>query len=61
MNQAAQRLKLHAAINDLSPETVAAIIKQFFPRAKGTKIDQLANAAIASAHRQVSPRKSQRG
>jgi hypothetical protein len=56
-----QRRKLHAAINALRREKLAAIVRQEFPRAKGTKLDQLAKAAIANAHRQVSPRKSQRG
>jgi hypothetical protein len=55
------RRKLHSAINDLSPETVAGIVRQSFPRVKGSKIDQLAKAVISNAHRQVSPRKPQRG
>jgi hypothetical protein len=57
----AQRGKLHRAINGLSGNQVAAIVKKEFPRAKGGKIDQLARAVIANAHRQVSPRKQQRG
>jgi hypothetical protein len=52
----AQRAKLHRSINDLSPQDVAGIVKQSFPRAKGGKIDQLARVVIARAHRQVSPR-----
>jgi hypothetical protein len=56
-----QRAKLYAAINGLTREDVAAIVKQEFPRAKGAKIDKLAKAAIANAHRQVSPRNAQRG
>jgi hypothetical protein len=51
----AQRRKLHRSINGLSPQDVAGIVKQSFPRAKGGKIDQLAKAVIANAHRQVSP------
>lgn len=56
-----QRAKVHRAINDLTHEEVATIVKQEFPRAKGARIDQLAKAAIANAHRQISPRKTQRG
>ena len=55
-----QRRALHSAINDLSPQDVAAIIKQQYPRAKGTKIDELAKAVIADAHRKVSPRQKTR-
>jgi hypothetical protein len=51
-----QRAKLHLSINDLSLHDVVGIVKQSFPRAKGGKIDQLARAVIAKAHRQVSPR-----
>jgi hypothetical protein len=51
-----QRRKLHGAINELTGNQVAAIIRKEFPRAKGGKIDQLAKAVIAKAHRQVSPR-----
>jgi hypothetical protein len=59
-----QRRKLHAAINDVTSSQVATIVRQQFPRAHGSRIDQLAKAAIANAHRQVSPRlprKIQRG
>jgi len=56
-----QRRKLHAAINNLTAGEVASIVRQEFPRAKGTRLDALAKAAIANAHRQVSPRKTQRG
>jgi hypothetical protein len=52
----AQRGKLHRAINGISPQDVAGIVKQSFPRAKAGKIDQLARDVIAKAHRQVSPR-----
>lgn len=55
------RRTLHAAINDLSHQDVAAIVRQQFPRAKGARIDELAKRVIAGAHRQISPRKTQRG
>jgi hypothetical protein len=57
----AERRKLHQAINDLGHEQVAGIVRQSFPRAKDARLDQLAKAVIANAHRQVSPRKTQRG
>jgi hypothetical protein len=60
MNKA-QRGKLHRAINGISPQDVAGIVKQSFPRAKGGKIDQLAKAVVANAHRIASPRKTPRG
>jgi hypothetical protein len=56
----AERRRLHAAINSLGPDAVASI-KQGFPRATGGKVDQLAKAVIGRAHRQVSPRRTQRG
>ena len=55
MNKA-QRARLHRSINGLSPQDVAGIVKKTFPRSKGAKLDQLAKAVIANAHRQVSPR-----
>jgi len=55
MNKA-QRGKLHRSINGISPQDVAGIVKQSFPRAKGGRIDALAKAVVAKAHRQVSPR-----
>jgi hypothetical protein len=55
MNKA-QRSKLHRSINGLSPQDLAGIVKQSFPRTKGGKIDALAKAVVARAHRQVSPR-----
>jgi hypothetical protein len=51
-----QRRKLHGAINDISPQEVAGIVRQSFPRAKGGRIDALAKAVVAKAHRQVAPR-----
>jgi hypothetical protein len=50
------RRKLHAAINSLEPETVASIVRKVFPRTLDTRVDELAKAVIANAHRQVSPR-----
>jgi hypothetical protein len=52
----AQRARLHRSINGLSPQDVAGIVKQSFPRAKAGRIDALAKVVIANAHRQVSPR-----
>ena len=60
MNKA-RRGKLHRAINDLAHEDLAAIVKQEFPRAKGPKINILAKQIVANAHRQISPRNTQRG
>ena len=60
MNKA-ERRKTHRAINALSHEEVADIVKKTFPRLKGSRIDELAKAAIATAHRQVSPRQQPRG
>jgi hypothetical protein len=51
-----QRRKLHAAINDVTSSQVATIVRQNFPRAKSAKLNELAKAAIANAHRQISPR-----
>ena len=50
MNKA-RRGKLHRAINDLTHEDLAAIVKQEFPRAKGPKINTLAKQIMANAHR----------
>jgi len=61
MTTKAGRRKLHSAINDLSPETVAGIVRQSFPRVKSARVDELARQVISNAHRQVSPRKTQRG
>jgi hypothetical protein len=57
----ATRAKLHHAINALTGTQVASIVRKEFPKAKGGKIDQLAKAVIANAHRIVSPRKTPRG
>jgi hypothetical protein len=52
----AARKKLHAAINGLTADQVARIVQKFFPQVRGRKIDVLAKAVIADAHRKVSPR-----
>jgi len=52
-----KRAELHASINALSREEVAQIIRRVHPRAKTTRIDDLARKAVAEAHRLVSPRK----
>lgn len=49
------RRDLHAAINELTHDEVAAIVRQQYPR---IKLDEVAKAAIAGAHRIVSPRKA---
>ena len=51
-----KRRKLHVAINSLEPDTVASIVRKVFPRTQNTRVDQIARAVIANAHRQVSPR-----
>lgn len=52
------RRKLHASINELSRDEVAEIIRQAHPGVTSSaKIDELAKAAIAEAHRLVSPQK----
>lgn len=51
------RRDLHAAINALTRDEVAEIVRQHYPRAKGEQLDRIAKAAIAEAHRLVSPRK----
>jgi hypothetical protein len=56
MTTKARRRKLHRSINGLSNDQVALLVRQQFPKAKGTKIDALAKMAIAKAHRIVSPR-----
>jgi hypothetical protein len=51
-----ERRKIHRAINDLTHDEVAEIVRKAHPRAKGARIDELAKAAIAEAHKLVSPR-----
>lgn len=55
MNQS-QRRKLHAGINKLTADEVAAIVRQQFPGVRGARIDQLTKMVLADAHRKVSPR-----
>ncbi|MGD1082496.1 MAG: hypothetical protein ABR881_29620 [Candidatus Sulfotelmatobacter sp.] len=57
----AERRKIHHAINGLSHDQVAAIVRRNFPQAKGARVDEMAKQVIAGAHRQVSPQKIQRG
>lgn len=51
------RRELHSSINALTREEVAQIIRRVHPRAKSTRIDELAKKAVGEAHRLVSPRK----
>jgi hypothetical protein len=51
-----KRRDLHSAINALSRDEVAEIIRQAHPGVTSAKIDELAKAAIEEAHRLVSPR-----
>ena len=51
-----QRRDLHRAINALTPDQVAAIVRRTHPRVKSGQVDTIAKRAIAAAHRQVSPR-----
>ena len=60
----AERRQLHDALNDLSHNEVAAIVRRSFPDARGAgMVNALAKSVIANAHRQVSPRlpRMQRG
>jgi hypothetical protein len=50
-----QRRTLHAGINKLSADEVAAIVRKQFPGVRGPRVDQLAKAVVADAHRKVSP------
>jgi hypothetical protein len=56
----AERAKLHSSINALTREEVADILKREHPRATGKRLNELAKAAIAEAHRIVSPRQQAR-
>ena len=51
-----ERRKIHRAINHLTHDEIAEIVKKAHPRARGARLDELAKAAIAEAHRLVSPR-----
>lgn len=59
MQNRQKRAELHASINALTREQVAQIIRRVHPRAKAARIDELARAAVAQAHRLVSPRQPQ--
>lgn len=59
MQSKQRRAELHASINALTRQEVAQIIRRVHPRAKATRIDELARAAVAQAHRLVSPRQAQ--
>ena len=52
MKKKAERRKVHRAINSLSAEEVAGIVRRSFGARKD--LDALAKAVIAKAHRQVS-------
>jgi hypothetical protein len=51
-----QRRNMHRAINALTPEELAAIVRRTYQGVKASRIDGLARTVIAAAHRQVSPR-----
>jgi ribosomal protein L11 len=51
-----QRANLHAAINSLTLDEVAGIVREQFPKAKSSRIDALAKQIVSGAHREVSPR-----
>jgi hypothetical protein len=50
------RRKLHAAINSLSQEELAAIVRRTYRLKAGQDTNTIAKRVIAAAHRQVSPR-----
>jgi hypothetical protein len=52
-----ERRKLPRAINAITPDQVAAIVRRTHPRVKSGQVDTIAKRVIAAAHRQVSPRK----
>lgn len=53
MRSKQKRAELHASINALTREEVAQIIRRVHPRAKDARVDELARAAVAEAHRLV--------
>jgi hypothetical protein len=53
-----ERTKLHRAINALTPEEFAAIVRRTYRLKAGQGTDTIAKRVIAAAHRQVSPRKT---
>lgn len=48
--------KLHASINTLADDQVALSCGKNFPRLKAARLDEMAKAGIARAHRKASPR-----
>jgi hypothetical protein len=57
MNKAARK-KLHGAINNLTHEELAAIVRRTYRLKAGQDTNAIAKRVIAAAHRQVSPRKT---
>jgi hypothetical protein len=53
----AVRKQLHTAINNLSHEELAAIVRRTYQSKAGQGADTIAKQVIAAAHRQVSPPK----
>jgi hypothetical protein len=53
-----QRRRLHAAINNLTHEELAAIVRRTYRLKDGQGTDAIAKRVVAAAHRQVSPRKT---
>jgi hypothetical protein len=51
-----ERRDLHAAINELTREVVAKIVRKNYPRTNEARVDALAKRIVAAAHRKVSPR-----
>jgi 16S rRNA C1402 N4-methylase RsmH len=51
------RKTAHDIINQISHAEVAAIVRQYFPRTRGKRLDALAKQIIADTHRLISPRK----
>jgi hypothetical protein len=52
-----ERRKLHRAVNALTPDQVAAIVRKSHPRVRDNQVDAIARRVISAAHRQVSPRR----
>jgi hypothetical protein len=53
-----QRRNMHRAINALTAEELAAIVRRTYRLKAGQGTDAIAKRVIAAAHRQVSPRKT---
>lgn len=56
-NKQSIRREIHKAINNLSHESVAEVVKKHFPRISPLKIDAAAKMVIAKAHDLVSPKR----